>query len=108
MRRYKKEMILLALQVYLFYLFPLCAGPTDAMGMVVLIIAGTFAIGYFMGLLSGLRWKWVWPGLAAVLFVPTVPIYYNETALVHGVWYLVISGVGLLLGFLIRKLFKMK
>lgn len=108
MRKFKKELILLALQVCMFYLFPLFAGPTDVMGMIVLILACTFAVGFFFGLLSRWEGKWAWPAAVSLLFLPTVPIYYNFTALVHAIWYLVISGLGLLLGVGIRKLFKMK
>ena len=38
MKRYIKELAILTVQLFLFYLFPLFAGPTDAMGMVFLII----------------------------------------------------------------------
>lgn len=108
MKKYKKELILLVLQAYMFYLFPLFAGPTDVMGMVFLIIVSTFALGYFFGMLSRWKWKWVWPTVVSLLFLPTVPIYYNFTAMIHAMWYLVISAVGMLLGVLTRKLFKMK
>ena len=108
MKKYEKELILLALQVFMFYIFPLFAGPTDVMGMVFILIVSTFAIGYFAGMLSRLEWKWVWPAVVSLLFLPTIPIYYNFTALVHATWYLVISAAGMLLGWLIRKLFKMK
>ena len=30
--------------------------------------------------------------------MPTVPIYYNSSALIHGVWYLVVAAVGLAVG----------
>ena len=40
MKRYAKEIAALVLQAALFYLFPLCAGPTDAMCMVVLMLVG--------------------------------------------------------------------
>lgn len=108
MKKFKKELILLALQVYMFYLFPLFAGPTDVMGMVFLIIVCTFVLGYFFGRLSQWEWRWAWPAAVSLLFLPTVPIYYNFTALVHVLWYLVISAAGMALGWLTRKLFKMK
>ena len=44
MKRYAKEIAALVLQAALFYLFPLCAGPTDAIGMVVLMLLATFAL----------------------------------------------------------------
>ena len=41
--------------------------------------------------------------VVAILFIPSIPIYYNESALVHSVWYLVVSSVGLLIGVIIKK-----
>lgn len=108
MKSRRKEIPLLLLQIFLFYGFPLFAGPTDIMGMVFLLIVCTFAIGYFIGLLSVWKWRWLWPAAVSLLFLPTVPIYYNSSAMVHALWYLVISATGLLLGWIIRKLFKMK
>ena len=35
--------------------------------------------------------------LVSVLFIPSVFIYYNDSALIHSIWYLVISSVGLLI-----------
>ena len=41
MKKYIKEIIILSLQLFMFYIFPMFAGPTDVIGMVVLIIAST-------------------------------------------------------------------
>ena len=95
MKKYTKEIIILILQLLLFYVFPLTAGPTDAMGMVFLIICGTFLLSILIGILSKSDVKYLYPGVVAVTFVPSVFIYYNETALVHAIWYLVISAIGL-------------
>ena len=95
MKKYTKEIVILILQLLLFYVFPLSAGPTDAMGMVFLIICGTFLLSVLIGILSKSDVKYLYPGVVAVTFVPSVFIYYNETALVHTVWYLVISAIGL-------------
>ena len=104
MKRYRKETILIAAQLALFYLFPLTAGPTDMMGLVFLIIIGTFVLALLMGGLSAAKIKWLYPPLISVLFLPTVWIYYNETALVHAQWYLTIAYTGLLIGSGIRCL----
>ena len=37
-----------------------------------------------------------------MLFVPSVPIYYNASALVHATWYMVMGFAGMALGTLIR------
>ena len=105
MKKYIKEIILLTLQLFMYYIFPLFAGPTDAMGMVVLIILATFVLGMVLGVISRNKIKFLWPVVISVLFIPSVFIYYNETALVHALWYLVISSVGLLMGIMERSLF---
>ncbi len=104
MKKYWKEILILILQLFMFYISPLFAGPTDAIGMVVLIILATFVLSIVLGAVSGTKLKYVYPVLIAVLFIPSVYIYYNETALVHSVWYLVISTVGLTISSFIRWL----
>lgn len=105
MRKYIKEIIVLALQLFMFYIFPLFAGPTDVIGMVVLIIASTALLSLILGIISKQGKKSAYPLAVSILFIPSVFIYYNETALVHALWYLVVSGIGLGIGSLIRLLF---
>lgn len=104
MKRYLKEIIILLLQLFMFYIFPLFAGPTDVIGMVVLIIVATLLFSAVIGFLSDKKMKYLYPIITAILFVPSVFIYYNETALIHSVWYLVVSSVGMLIGAILRKL----
>lgn len=104
MKKYLTEVIVLPIQLFMFYIFPLFAGPTDAMGMVLLIIFETLLLSIILGSVSDNWVKLLCPVAIAVLFLPTVPIYYNETALVHSVWYFVISSAGLLPATLIRFL----
>ena len=92
----------------MFYVFPLTAGPTDAMGMVFLIIVATFVLAIIMGSVSKKKAKYVYPLLVSVLFIPSVFIYYNDSALIHSIWYLVISSVGLLIGALMQYFFSRK
>ena len=105
MKKYIKELIILVLQLFMFYIFPLFAGPTDVIGMVVLIIASTALLSLVLGIISKEGIKLVYTLVISTLFIPSVFIYYNETALVHALWYLVVSGVGLGIGSLIRLLF---
>ena len=103
-----KELIILLLQLFMFYIFPLFAGPTDAMGMVLLIILATLLLSSALGILSNNKTKYLYPIVIAIFFLPSVFIHYNESALIHSVWYLVVSGVCLALGsginIIIRKL----
>ena len=105
MKSYVKEIIILVLQLFMFYIFPLFAGPTDAMGMVALIILATLLLSVIIGFISRNRIRYLYPIVIAILFLPSVYIYYNETAFVHSVWYLVIATFGLLAGIAFRKLF---
>lgn len=108
-KRYTKEIIAMLIQVFMFYVFPLFVGPTDIMGMVVLIILVTLLISVVIGLIIDKKIKYLYPIFTAVLFVPSVFIYYNGTALIHSVWYLVISSIGLLIGTVLHKMiFKRK
>jgi len=57
-----------------------------------------------MGSISKEKIKYLYPFIVAVIFIPTVMLYYNSSALIHSIWYLVISLVGLLIGTAINKL----
>ena len=104
MKRYTKEIIIAALQLFMFYIFPLFAGPTDAIGMVLLILMATFLLSVILGSISPKAIKFLYPIVTAIAFVPSVFIYYNASALVHAVWYLIISAAGLLVGSLVHML----
>lgn len=106
MKKYIKEWIILLLQLFMFYVFPLFAGPTDAMGMVLLILLSTILLSLVLGILSGSKLKYLYPVAIAILFIPSVFIYYNESALVHALWYLVVSALGLLPGALVGSLIR--
>ena len=106
MRKYLKEIIILMLQLFMFYIFPLFAGPTDAMGMVFLIWLSTIILGLILAIISDNKIKYLYPIIISILFIPSVFIYYNESALVHSIWYLVSSSIGLLIGSIINKILK--
>ena len=99
MKKNIKEIIIGILQLLLFYVLPLFAGPTDAMGMVFLIIVGTFILSLLIGILSNNKIKYFY----SIIFIPSVFIYYNESALIHSVWYLVVANIGLFIGSSICK-----
>lgn len=98
MKKYFKELILLVLQLFMFYIFPLFAWPTDAMGMVFLIWLSTIILGIMLTIISNKKIKYLYPLIITILFIPSVFIYYNESALVHSLWYLVSSSIGVLIG----------
>ena len=104
MKRFIKEIVILLIQLFMFYILPLFAGPTDAMGMVLLIILATFVLSIIIGSISREKIKYLYPIIIPILFIPSVFIYYNESALFHALWYLVVSSVGLIFGTIIYKL----
>lgn len=106
MKKYIKEIIALLIQILLFYLLPLFAGPTDTMGMVFLLIISTLILSLILGVVSNNKIKYLYPLVIAILFIPSVFIYYNETALIHAVWYFVISLVALSIGSIIKQFIK--
>ena len=93
MKKYIREIIILLLQIFLFYIFPLFAGPTDAMGMVVIILFSTFILSIIIASISKQKTKYLYPIVVAILFIPSVFIYYNESALIHSIWYLVDAAI---------------
>lgn len=102
MKQYLFEIMLLILQLLMFYVFPLFVGPTDVIGMVLLIILATFLLSLIVGAGMKHRTKFLYPLVTAILFIPSVFIYYNESALIHSVWYFVVSAIGLLIGMIFR------
>ena len=108
MKKYLKEFIILMIQLLVFYILPLFAGPTDAMGMVFLIILSVFILSLILGIISNKKIKYIYPLVISILFIPSVFIYYNESALVHAVWYFVISYIGLLIGTIINLIINRK
>lgn len=106
MKKYFKEIIILLMQLLLFYILPLFAGPTDMIGLVFLIIFLTFILGLLFGVLSNENKKYLYPIIVFLIFIPSVFIYYNESALVHSLWYLIDSSLGLLIGAFLKRVFK--
>lgn len=52
----------------MFYIFPLFAGPTDTMGMVILIILVTFILSIEIGIISKEKIKYLYSIIIAILF----------------------------------------
>lgn len=108
MKRYLKEAVILLLQLLMFYVFPLSMDVFYGLGVVLMIAAVTLILSFALGILSGEKGKFLYPVVIAVLFLPSVFIYYNESALVHALWYLILSAAGLLTGSFFRWLFRLK
>ena len=104
MKTYAAELVLLLAQLLVFYVCPLAAGPTDVMGMVFLMLVATLVLSLILGWISAHWNKLLWPFAVAAAFIPSVWIWYNISAMIHAVWYMVLSAAGVLIGSCLRKL----
>ncbi len=106
MGKYKKELAAAAVQLAIFWLVPLLfslsRGKGGAIFMVQLMLIGTIALSAFLCAGSENKAKYLFPVFAAVMFLPTVPVYYNSTALIHSLWYFIASWIGVGMGALTK------
>lgn len=103
MKKYLKEIIILLVQLLSFYIIPIFAGPTDMIGVVVLLLIITFILSVIIGSISKEKVKYIYSIIISILFIPSIFIYYNESALIHTIWYLIDSYLGLGIGIIIYK-----
>lgn len=108
MKKYSKEIIVFVFQVMVFYLIPFTAGPTDGLGMVLVLLFSTLILSVIFGTIAKGKVRIIYPFVVAVLFIPTVYIHYNYTALGHIIWYLIDSFVGVWIGVFIQKISREK
>ena len=103
MKKYITEIWIFLIQLLMFYVSPLFAGPADGMGLVVLILLATMILSVVIGGISKNKIKYFYPAATAAVFLPSVFLYYNGTAFMHAIWYFVVSAVGMLVGMIIFK-----
>lgn len=108
MLRYLKEIVIFVIQLLIFYIFPLFVKQINPIGTVIFIILSVFVLSFLLGLISKEKIKSAYPIIISVLFIPSVYIYYNESALIHAVWYFAISTLGMVLGMILRKIIRKK
>ena len=105
MKKYISILVILIIQLLCFYVLPIFVGPKDPFAMVFMIILATLILSLILGILSKTKVKFLYPIAIAVLFIPSVFIYYNESALIHSLWYLGISFIGVDIGAAVSKFF---
>ena len=102
MKKYFKEIIILLLQIFILYILPLLINETNVILIILLMILLTLILSLILGIISNNKIKYIYPIIVAILFIPTILIYYNNSALIHSIWYLFISSIGILLGSIIK------
>ncbi len=101
--KYSADITLFLVQIAVFYLFPLFSGEFDKVMIVFLIILCTFAVSLMSPMFLHKNIRFLYPIITPVLFIPSVFIYYNESALVQTLWYFIICVIGFSLGLILRK-----
>ena len=109
MKKYSKEILILFIQLFMFYIFPLFMYLYGPIGMITIILLVSLILSILLSIISRNKIKYFYPLIISILFIPSIFIYYNESALVHSIWYLIVSTCGVLIGISINLIIsKMK
>lgn len=94
----------LIINFFVFYLSPLLIRDTG--GGVFVLLMEIPVLCFIISLVYGIknRFDFWYPLLTTLLFLPTIYIFYNESALIYVVWYGMDAVIGSLLGGTIVKL----
>ena len=104
MKKYLKELIIFLLQILLFYVTPLFMNANTVVGVMLFLLLGTFTLTLILNIISKSKIKYFEPLIVAIIFIPSIFIYYNESALIHSLWYFLDSLFGMIIGTCIFKL----
>ena len=104
MKKYLKEIIIILLQIALFYLLPLIIKGDMVIAMILILLLGTFTLTLIINSISSNKLKYFYPLIAIIIFIPSLFIYYNSSAWIHVIWYLIDSLFGEVIGICIYKL----
>ena len=103
MEKLKKNWIYYLIILIAFYLVPMLIKDTGS-GMFILLIVIPL-ITLITSLIYGLRntVDFIYPLIVAILFIPTLFIYYNTSAWIYIIVYSVIAVIGELIGKILQK-----
>lgn len=101
LRKYFVYIVIIVLSLYVLPLLIQDTGSAMAVLLTYIPII-VFVTSFIFGIKN--HFPYVLPAIVAVLFVPTIFIYYNFTAIGYILGYYLISLVGVALGQLLRKL----
>ena len=105
-KNYLKEISIVLLEICILYILPLLFNSDNGIGIVLLMLVLTFALSAVLACISNKKIKYLFPILVSILFIPTVYIYYNETAMIHSLWHLIASLLGMIIGEVIMLITK--
>ncbi|WP_425539216.1 hypothetical protein [Microaceticoccus formicicus] len=104
MREFKKIVPYLVVNFIAFYLLPNLISDTGSGMFILLVIIPLTCV--LTGIVLGMKntFKWYYPVLVGLLFIPSIYIYYNESALVYAPAYGILALIGSLLGKMVFRL----
>ncbi len=100
MKKYLKEIIVIAVEFLFLYLFPL-APLGDKTAHLILLLVITLLVGTVGCAVSNKKIKFLFPIASTILLIPTMFIYYNDSHLGYIAWIFVFGLLGTILGSLI-------
>ena len=103
MEKLKKNWIYYLIIFIAFYIVPMLIKDTGSAMFILLIVIPLITL--ITSLVYGLRntFDFIYPLVIAILFVPTLFIYYNTSAWVYIISYSIIAVIGELLGKTLQK-----
>ncbi len=98
MNRFLKLLPYLIVNVIAFYLFPLFMQNTGT--AIIFLLVGIPLVCFISAFIYGVKnnFSWSYPVIVALLFTPSIFIFYNHTAWVYIVGYAIIAFIGSLVG----------
>lgn len=103
MKEIKKSIPYLIVIIIAFYLLPNLIKDTGSGILMLLVVMPLTCL--LTGFVFGRRnsFKWYFPVLVGILFIPSIFIYYNESALIYAPVYGVLSLVGVIIGWILNR-----
>lgn len=101
MRKNQKELIIIVIQVLVFYLLPFIANLISKDAMVITIFLNmilTFTLSIILSKISKIKKYYIYPIIVGILFIPSMYIYYNEFILIYLILHLLASLIGTIIG----------
>lgn len=101
MRKNQKELIIIVIQVLVFYLLPFIANLISKDAMVITIFLNmilTFTLSIMLSKISKIKKYYIYPIIVGILFIPSMYIYYNEFILIYLILHLLASLIGTIIG----------
>ena len=78
-----KESVVIFIQLLVFYVLPLFTPKGQEMGLILFVVVATLILSSIFGFISNNKLKYFYPIFISVLFIPSIFIYYNDSAFIY-------------------------